>query len=188
MLNPTRKNYALSVLAIAFFVIIALASGDDKKTSSSSGSASAEDVKKPAENWSYESDTDKMTSKVVYYGSTDAKEPVKLKFPYEGSEASLVIARKNNQSLAYFKVTKGQILAANPVNGGEIKVRFDSDQPETYQVSGPSDMSSETVFINSADRFITRLKKSKTLLVEVEFFDNGTRQVEFNTSNFVWNH
>ena len=184
-LNSTK--HVISVLTVALFIFLALASGDDKKDKSGSSASTATDAPKAPDNWTYSSDTDKMTSKVVYYAETPAKDGLKLKFPYEGSTGYLSLVNRSGKPNVVIGVSKGQILAANAIDGGHILVRFDEDPAEKYSVVGASDGSTETVFINNEDKFLKRLKTSKKLLVEIEFYDNGSQQMEFNTSNLVWN-
>ena len=138
--------------------------------------------------WTYSSDTDKMTSNVVYYGYVDADKKLSLKFPYEGSVASLNLKFKDNRLSINLRVSKGQILAAQEDGKGKIKVRFDQDVAEDYLVNGSVSHSSNIVFIKDKDKFMTNLKKSKKIIIAADFFDNGTEIMEFNTDGLVWNH
>ena len=88
----------------------------------------------------------------------------------------------------YLTLSKGQLIAASAINDGSIRMRFDDNKPETYSVSGAADYSSNTVFINSVDKIISKLKKAKKLIIEAEVYDNGTQQMEFAVSGFSWSH
>jgi hypothetical protein len=140
--------------------------------------------------WEYHTQEDEMTSKKVFYASIEANDYVYLKFPYDGGvTATLNIRNKNGRNEAFLQVSKGQLMAANDVDGnGAIRLRFDDNKPKTYSVNGASDNSSETVFINSASDVIRQLKKSKKLIIEAAFYDNGIHVMEFNVSNFEFNH
>ena len=177
---------ALSLLASVF--------SDDKKTADSKGTAAKTDNATlnsgdaaDAGAWSYQSDTDKMTSTVVYQASVSAEKELELKPPYDGGSAVSLHIRENSGKYDIFvRITKGQLIAASPGGGNSIRVRFDNDPAESYSVSGPADFSSEVVFINSTKKFLDKLKKSQKLLIETELFDNGSQQMEFNTKGLKW--
>lgn len=177
---------AIIVLSfIALSLIISIAS-ENKPSKNAKKKAI---VEQPAENWEYDSDTDKMTSTVVYFASLNADRDMQLKFPYQGgSMPSINIRYKNGVPSAYLHITKGQLIAAHAGQDGEIRVRFDQEPADTYEVSGAADYSPNYLFINHASYFIKKLKTCKHLIVETEVYDNGIRQMEFNTSNLKWDH
>jgi len=180
-------KHSLSVAAVALFIFLAFGSGsDDKGKSSGSDDASAKTAK--ADNWSYSSDTDKMTSKVVYTAECDAKDELQMKFPYEGSRAILVVRAGESGPSAYVHVTKGQMMGVTSFENATVNVRFDSEAMESYSVIGPSDGSSNTAFFNDSKKFMRKLKTAKKVLVQVAFFENGSQTMEFPTDGLVWNH
>ncbi len=44
------------------------------------------------------------------------------------------------------------------------------------------------IFLESAKKFISKLKKSKQVIIEIEFFQNGEKQIKFNTDGLKWSH
>lgn len=187
----------LQVLGIVFMLIIILAlvanffdGSKSKKVTVPVGIDSTKTLNLgPVSSWAYSTDEDKMTSKNSYYAGITASEELNLKFPYSGGViASLNIRKKDGESNVYLKLSKGQLMAAHTLDDGSIRMRFDNNEPETYSVSGAADGSSNTVFINSANKVISKLKKAKKLIIEAEVFDNGTQQMEFTVSGFLWSH
>ena len=180
----------MAIIALSF--IAHLFDKGDKKADAAtpSSTSSTATPSKPASAWSYSEDTDKMTSKVVYHAYVGANEGLKLQFPYEGSEAYLNVRSSNGSNDVYLHVTKGQLLGAEVDGGHTIQVRFDDDKAMNFAVVGPSDMSSETVYITDAGsaKFLSRLKTAKKVLIGAEFYDNGTQQMEFNTAGIDWTH
>jgi hypothetical protein len=83
-------------------------------------------------------------------------------------------------------MSKGQFIY--DYEGGSIKVRFGDSKVSIYAISGPSDHSSNIIFIDDASRFISNLKKYKELVIEAEFYNEGLRQIEFNIDGFKWDH
>ncbi len=195
-----KKAFKIIGIVLLVIVVLSLVAGlfGDKKNDSATKEASASAgngsqttaaPSAPASAWSYSSDTDQMTSKVVYHARLDADKEMELKPPYDGgSQPSLHIVLKGNEYSIYLHITKGQLIAASPGSENSIQVRFDSEPAESYSVSGPSDYSSTTVFINSNKKFLDKLKKSKKLLIATELYDNGVQQIQFNTDGLQWDH
>ncbi len=145
-------------------------------------------AEKPSETisaWSYSEDEDKMTSKKINYASVTAKDELEFDFPYNGGAvATFTIRKKNNRTDIYLQVSKGQF--NNTFDGGQIRIRFDENSPKKYSFSGASDASSDIIFINSTKDVISKIKVSKKMLVEAEFFNEGNRQMEFDITGLKW--
>jgi len=148
-------------------------------------------IKQSTENstkWTFTEDEDKMTSKKKYYASIDANDELQLKFPYDGgSTPTLLIRYKDGENNAILSVTKGQFIS-NVVDGESIKIRFDNDQPVSFNCSSPSDGSSNMLFINSTKKLMNKLKTSKKIIIQAEFYDNGLQLMEFDVDGFKWSH
>ncbi|GAB3012820.1 SHOCT domain-containing protein [Spirosoma pulveris] len=158
----------------------------DIDTSLSSTTPVPVEPSEPTNSWSYYSDTDKMGSK-YHIASIDAKEPLEFDFPYNGgSIASFTVRKKKGETDIYLKVSKGQFIS-NSAEDGSARIRFDDGKPVTYSTSGAADYSSDIIFFNATSSLISKLKKSKKMVIEVEFYSEGTRQIEFNTAGFKWN-
>jgi hypothetical protein len=67
-----------------------------------------------------------------------------------------------------------------------VPVKFDRGKVETFRGVNMADHSSDAIFLEPASRFIARLKKAKTLVIELSFFQEGTHHFEFNASGLVW--
>lgn len=56
----------------------------------------------------------------------------------------------------------------------------------TFTGRTPADYSSDTLFLVPEERFITNLRKSKSTVIEVVFYQHGAVQYEFSTEGFQW--
>lgn len=143
---------------------------------------------KPAENtskWTYNEEQDKMTSKKKYFANIEANNVLNFDFPYDGgSTGSIMIRKKDGATDVMLSISKGQFNTG--VDGTSISVRFDDDKPVTFECSEASDNSSDLLFINNTKKFISRLKKSKKMNVQAEFYESGLQVMEFTTAGFVW--
>lgn len=138
------------------------------------------------QSWQYSEFEDKMTSGIQYYAQVEAKDLLHFDSPYEGgSTASMIIRNKNGINKIYVKISEGQF----NLNSSSIRwrIRFDEAQPEKHLVIRANDGSSNIVFINY-DLLINKLRSSKGMILEAEFYQEGLRLIEFNTSGLKWEH
>jgi len=186
------KLFAIIIMTILIISILATLRSCSSSTSEeialpeATGTEVKEEIKK-IENWAYSSGVDKMSEKESKYAQTTSTNVEYLNFPYDGGTSMDIIIRNHPRmgTDAYITVNKGQ-LNKSSYDGNSIMIKFDGEKAKQYSVNEPSDNSSDTFFINNHKSFISKLKKSNSVIVEVEFYNDGIRQFEFNTTNFVW--
>ncbi|QXV65112.1 hypothetical protein INP83_18845 [Mucilaginibacter sp. 21P] len=156
-------------------------------TSNAAGHVEKKPTATDSTKWEYHEEEDKMTSKKTYFASIEANQQLQFDFPYDGGvTASILVRKKGGENEVMLNVSKGQFNMG--IDGGSLKARFDSDKAKTYSTSGPSDQSGNVMFISSAGGFIKNLKTHKKLLIETEFYNEGSRQMEFDIADFKWDH
>lgn len=139
-------------------------------------------------NWTYSEDEDKLTSKKTYYASTEATELLNFDFPYDGgTTATLYVRTKSGLTDVFVKFSKAQLII-DSYDGSNFRVRFDKKPASTYMFTGASDHSSDITFLQNSTRFIKNLKASKKVIIELEFYKEGFRAIEFNVEGFKWNY
>lgn len=198
---PPKKNYTLGIIVFALLAlwIIGIIKGPSEPKKIDSIVTSVSDPKptmssepvlpiQKTSDWNYYDLDDKMSGNKAYYAAIESPENLDLKDPYSGkTTATLTIRKREGANNAYFEISQGQLIDAN-ITGGRIRIKFDDKKPESFEVSGAKDLSSNILFINSPGVLISKLKKAKKIIIEVSIYDNGIHNVEFNTSGFVWNH
>jgi hypothetical protein len=194
--SSISKGWKIGATAIIALIVIANLGDKDKNSNTTTsttevvneekqGLVETELPKKETTKWQFQEDVDKMTSKTVKYASIDANEELEFKFPYDGgSVASLTIRKKDGSNDIYLSVSKGQFNGT--YDGGQVRIKFDEEQPKKFSFTAPSDNSSDVIFINSTKAIISKLKTSKKIIIEAEFFNEGNRQMEFDVTGFKW--
>lgn len=137
--------------------------------------------------WNFHEDVNKMDDSKIYYAELASTNQLDLSPPYDGSNsANIEIRKKEGSNNVILLIDKGQFITG--VDGTTIRVRFDENKPERYDCSQSADDDPKVLFINSTSRFISRLKKSKKMIIEATLYQDGNQQMEFNTSGFKWQH
>jgi hypothetical protein len=139
--------------------------------------------------WSYTTDEDKVRGATTYYARTTSTNSVFQEAPYDSSTTMDMIVRK---SPAYgtdvlLVISSGQMMCPS-YDGCSGTVRFDDGPAQRVSFNGPADNSSDTVFIVGAKSFISKLKKSKKVVVEKTLYQAGSPQFEFAVDGLKWDH
>lgn len=128
--------------------------------------------------------TDKISGQVAKYIEIDSDNEIDFDFPYQGAQHATLTLRKHPRlgNDIMISIEKGQILC-DTFDGCNIAIRFSDSKNEKYSAAGPSDNSSTIIFIKNYKRFIKHLKQSETVYVELPFFQEGARTLEFTISD-----
>lgn len=170
------KKEKLQVLLLMFFVVFALVSCGGASTTSTAESSST-----PAPNWEYFTNVDQMTGDTTHWAECVSENAEKFDFPYDGgSYLSINVRNTGGKQDAWIKIDKGQFSIA-PTFGEGISVRFDDGEVLKFACVAPSDGSGDLLFINKTKKFLPLLKGSKTMMIKVEFWREGTRTFKFKT-------
>jgi hypothetical protein len=137
--------------------------------------------------WTYQvpNDTEKNKSFVASVFSPDMFD---LK-PMYNKEAMVLLAvmHRPKEDLIILRATQGAFLHTD-TSTDSLRVRFDDNAPEEFAYYAANSNKEGDILIEPAKKFIAKLKKSKRTVIEVTFYKNGVRQIEFHTANLVWNH
>lgn len=139
----------------------------------------------PATSWVYNEYKDKMTDKTIKMASVTSTNSLDFEFPYDGgSTGDLVIRQKGKSVDIYLQISKGQFITS--VDGNTCGIRFDDKPMMRISYSEPSDYSSDLIFLGSESKVLAGLKSAKTTKIQVEFYNDGNRVLEFNTAGLKW--
>ncbi|MCV2483633.1 hypothetical protein OD917_01760 [Flavobacterium sp. SH_e] len=134
--------------------------------------------------WEYHQSTDKMTSKAIKFAQIISNESLDLEFPYEGTNYGRLTLRKKDGLDIYLSIDKGQI--SGGYDNNYISVRFDEEKPIKFSYTEPQDGSSDLIFIDNEAKFLSKLKKSKKILISLPLYQAGNQILEFNTVDLKW--
>lgn len=132
--------------------------------------------------WRTSTDTDKMTGdKSSYAINTWSKPTERMDFPYRDVIANIGIGCDKSSSWIYLVFSHAPNLSRTETRNGynriESRIKFD-DKVETVTLT----QNWNSKFIHFLDReyVINKVKKSKKMLIEFDWYGNGLTYFEFN--------
>ncbi|KQZ64877.1 hypothetical protein ASD67_10710 [Sphingopyxis sp. Root1497] len=157
-----------------------------EEKSAESGTAADVAPKAPPSKWTYDEQIDQMRGTVTKTARVTSLNEVNLQFPYGTVGGYLDVRKRPTDGLnIMFSVDSGQILCRS-YSDGHISVKFDDQPIKNYGCDGASDGSSDVAFIRNESGFLANLKKSKKVIIEAEFYQQGRQQFMFDTAGLEW--
>lgn len=139
--------------------------------------------------WEYGQNKDELRNSTTYKAMLSSNNAVNFGFPYESSFMYLALRKDPKYGNDVVFTVNGQFNSC--YDSCKITVKFDDNNLETYQMVGSDGGSNDTIFIESQKSmkaFVSKLKKSKKLIVEASFYDHGKGQFTFDTQGLEWKH
>jgi hypothetical protein len=139
-----------------------------------------------ASNWKYNSSPEQMGRGEIKSAICTSTNTLSFKFPYAGAQNARLALRSHPQygKDVIFRIEKGQFLTG--VEGTNVLVQFDDNEPETFGATGPADYSTTSLFIKDSSRFISKLINSKIIKIQATFYNEGDQILEFTTAGLNW--
>ena len=175
-----------SILGFMLLVIATVSCTGTKEEEYNIAAEAAYSAKFPSDvdtSWNYKSLYDKMTDDTTYSADVLAKQKLQFASPYDGGVSVKLNIRKDAETNVFVSVDQG-IFNMSSNGGNKVKCRFDKDKAIEFKVVSSSDHSSNVIFISDTDRFLSEVKKHKSLIIEAEFYQEGFRQMDFNIADF----
>lgn len=130
--------------------------------------------------WTYDSQTDPMTSKTGQVAQIESINSLDLQFPYRGLNRGTVVVRAHPRYGfdVFVMVDKGQIVchSARPC---AMSVRFDNAPPMRFTAVRANDGRSTAVFLRPAEKFVAEARKSHAILVQLTMYQAGEQLLKF---------
>ena len=139
--------------------------------------------------WEYGQNKDELRNATTYKAMLSSNNAVNFGFPYESSFMYLALRKYPKYGNDVVFTVNGQFNSC--YDSCKITVKFDDNNLETYRMVGSDGGSNDTIFIESQKSmksFVSKLKKSKKLIVEASFYDHGKGQFTFDTQGLEWKH
>lgn len=145
----------------------------------------AKDQELLLQKWDYNTRTDEMTDKKIYWASCESKNIEYLEFPYEGgTKLTLTIRNMKGKNEIYVTVNKGQLQTYDKY----ASIRLDDGKATSYTLIGSDDGDSKFAFIYAGNSLISKIKKASVIKIQLPFYGNGKRTFTFEPGILEWNY
>ena len=138
-----------------------------------------------AQAWEYRNKTDQMRGTTTRFAESTSTNKVNFGAPYAGgSYLEMTLRERSKDGLnILFTISKGQFQCSS---GCKFFAKFDEGKIYEIAATGSSSGSVDTIFVQDEPPFLEALRNSKRLIVEMEFFQEGSSQFVFNTAGLKW--
>jgi TonB family protein len=136
--------------------------------------------------WRYKNYEDKMRRSITQIAEIKSINKASLDFPYKGGSTLELNLRKmdlKEEDDVFFSIDRGQIPCFNICR---IFSKFDNDEVIEWGGIGAESGRSDLIFIGNSREFIERLKSAKKLIIEIQIYNHGRFQFNFNVSGLKW--
>ncbi len=135
------------------------------------------------EQWAYSISKDEMSGKSGAMACITSTNELQFPTPYAGGSYGQLCLRKGPRfaEAATVEISKGQMLCHSFISCN-IRIRFDDNKPIATEGRGPSDGSARTVFLPQYRTLVQAMKRSRTVMIEVEYYQNGAQILRFDVS------
>jgi hypothetical protein len=151
--------------------------------------AAEKEEQRAASRWEYRRERDEMGRGMEKTATLDSTSTLDFGFPYSGEQhlRLLLLDRPKDGKNIAIQIAHGQFHCEYPTCS--IAIRFDGGKVQNFKAEqGVGYKSGDVLFFMKYDydRFLTLLRSSKKMQMEVSFFREGTRVVEFDTTGLQW--
>lgn len=139
-----------------------------------------EESEAPQTSWEYRESVDEMDDSVSKFWTLTSISPVSLEWPYGEQYVYITVRHTKKWGWDVFiHLDKANINGSKYDNTNYIYARFDGQTKTKWYFSESSSGRSNTIFIDKTKKFISKLKTSKTLLIEIPFYEDGRKIAKF---------
>lgn len=133
--------------------------------------------------WVYREKRDEMRNETARFAMLENEGYVHIN--RGDDKVQLTLRRRHHEETIMLRTDSG-IFTCDGHFKKTISVKFDTGSIEQLACSRPSDGSANVIFISPEENFIRKLRKSKKLIIEAEFYSHGPRQMTFLPEGLKW--
>ena len=135
----------------------------------------------PPTKWDYSESVDQMRGTTTKFAMLESENELDLGFPYESGKALLTIRRRPEDGLNVMLKVGGQFMCS-AFTDSYVSIKFDDGPIGRYRCTEPSDVTTGVAFIENESRLVEKMRTSKTMIIEAEFFQHGRQQLTFDVA------
>lgn len=137
--------------------------------------------------WTYDVSKDEMNDRPTSTACVESTNSVALGWPYGSVQGRLCVRQHPRYGLDVYVslLGDGQILCRS-YEACAGRIRYDEAPASRFSALGPSDNSSNVVFLQGAKGVLARLQAAAVTRVELEYYQAGSQTLSFPTAGLEW--
>ncbi|MBO4351081.1 MAG: hypothetical protein J6A01_09080 [Proteobacteria bacterium] len=181
------KIFLLIFLGFIFLCFISVCisktdNGDSSvSTSSGTGAASEQGTAVIKYGWKYSESKDDFDGKETKICIIHSNDGIKVGF---GTEKPVFKVRQRNKKEIDIIVHADGAVFGHPEGDNKVRVKFDDEEPFKVGFDGAADSSSDTIFLRSTSKIISKLKTAKKLTLELPVFMESGQRASFDIEGY----
>lgn len=138
------------------------------------------------ENWQYTTERDEMRGADERIASVRSTNSLHFDFPYGESHGRVSIRQSPRFGFDVFLTIDNGQFVCHSFTGGRIAAKFDDEPIRNYACNNAADGSPTILFIGNPRDFLSRLRRARRLVIEVDFYQAGRQQLRFDVAGLRW--
>ncbi|MDX8157837.1 hypothetical protein [Acinetobacter pittii] len=178
-----KKICFASVLVLA---LVGCGNSDNRQPSSASADKKESSIESKTGKWRIVISKDEMRKTESKWPSLRSDNNADLKFPYDGENRLTIdiLDSKTDEPRIFLTIDSGQYdcneYCYTAVKFGNSPIQYVNFQK--YETSGGD--GTILIFTENSKAFLENIRKFNSIIIELPFYSNGTRQFKFDTSKF----
>ncbi len=144
-------------------------------------------AKRAASRWMYTEQPDEMGRGISKFATVESDNLLSFAFPYSGEQhASLRLQKSPKYGKGVMLAIERGQFSCSSFNGCKVSVRFDNGAIQNFSGAEAANFKPNVVFVEPYEKFVNQLKHSKKVVIEADFFQDGSRVMTFHVDGLDW--
>jgi hypothetical protein len=136
--------------------------------------------------WQYATSEDPMRHAQQRTASLESTDELHFSFPYSDARGRLILRQSPQFGFDIMLAIDSGQFVCHSFTGGRVAIKFDDGPVRDYTCNEAADGDTTTIFLGSEQELLSQLRRSRTMMLETEYFQAGRQQLTFNVAGLQW--
>ena len=137
-------------------------------------------------NWQYTTNRDEMRNADEQIARVQSTNSLQFDFPYGEAYGQISIRQSPRFGFDVFLTIDNGQFVCHSFTGGRITAKFDDAPIRNYPCNDAADGTPTILFLGNEREFLSRLRRARRLVIEVDFYQAGRQQLRFDVAGLRW--
>jgi hypothetical protein len=136
--------------------------------------------------WQYRTTRDEMRNAEERIARVQSLNSLHFDFPYGDAFGQISIRQSPRFGFDIFLTIDNGQFVCHSFTGGRIAAKFDDEPILNYPCDSAADGSPTILFLGHERDFLSRLRRARRVVIEVDFYQAGRQQLRFDVAGLRW--